>query len=121
MERADAHQDCVRLRTGDQTPEAAHLRANRRLQTAVTNATTKVNEDFEARKFFVSFVTFVVWISLCRALPDHTSHEERAEVLEIERRLLCLAHRLDDLGQGIQILADQPDDEIVIVPIETVT
>src|SRR5207247_8148916 len=48
-----------------------------------------------------------------RALPDGTADEERAEALEVQRRLLRLPHRLDDRRERIEILPDQSDDEVV--------
>src|SRR5262245_3301456 len=47
--------------------------------------------------------------------------EKRPESIEVERRLLCLPHHLNDCGQRIQILSDQADDEVVVVAIESVT
>ena len=55
-----------------------------------------------------------------RRLPDGAADEERAETVEVERGLLRLAHRLDDGGQREEILADQADDEVVVVAVEAV-
>ena len=48
-------------------------------------------------------------------LPDGAPDEERSEPFQIQRRLLRLAHRLHDGGQRVELLADQPDDEVVVV------
>ena len=53
-------------------------------------------------------------------MPDDAADEERAEPVEVERGLLRLAHRLDDGGEREQLLADQPDDEVVVVAVEPV-
>src|SRR4051812_27838439 len=53
-----------------------------------------------------------------RRLPDRAADEERTQAVEVERGLLRLAHRLDHRGQGKQLLADQADDEVVVVAIE---
>ena len=51
---------------------------------------------------------------------DDPADEERAEPVEVERRLLRLAHRLDDGRERKQLLADQADDEVVVVAVEAV-
>src|SRR5437588_701334 len=60
---------------------------------------------------------------LCRvrgALPYGFAHQERAQPVEVERRLLRLAHRLHEGRQRKQILSDESDDEVVVVAIEAV-
>src|SRR3954465_3180770 len=54
------------------------------------------------------------------ALPDGPADEERTQTVEIERSLLRLAHRLDDGGEREEILTDEPDDEVVVVTVESV-
>ncbi len=54
------------------------------------------------------------------ALPRHSPHEERPESLEMERRLLRLAHPLDDDRERVQLGPEQADDEVVVVAIEAV-
>src|SRR6187401_820595 len=46
--------------------------------------------------------------------------EKRAEPIEVERGLLSLSHHLNDCGEGVQILSDQANDEVVVVAIESV-
>src|SRR4029079_15320298 len=53
-----------------------------------------------------------------RALPRHPPHEERPQALEVERGLLRLAHALDDDREWVQLRAEQPDDEVVVVAVE---
>src|SRR5262245_62700974 len=55
-----------------------------------------------------------------RALPHNSPHEERAEPLEVKRRLLRLPHPLDDDRERMQLGAEQSDDEVVVVAIEAV-
>src|SRR4051812_31647701 len=55
-----------------------------------------------------------------RALPAGLADEEGAELFDVLRRLLRLAHLLDALGQRRQLLADQADDELVVVLVQAV-
>src|SRR6476620_4375644 len=59
--------------------------------------------------------------SLLDALPKRPAYEKRAEPLQVQRRLLRLPHRLHQRRQRVQFLADQPDDEVVVIPVEAVT
>src|SRR6476469_3727375 len=52
--------------------------------------------------------------------PDGAADEEGPEAIEIERRLLRLPHHLYDRGERKQILADEADDEVVVVAVEAV-
>ena len=100
-ERADADQAGVRVRTGDEAPEAADVCGDRRCEAALKGCVS-VND------------------CLRRTLPQCSTDEERTEPLEIQRRLLRFPHHLDDRGERIEILSDQPDDEVVVVLVEAV-
>src|SRR4051794_20706741 len=52
---------------------------------------------------------------------DDPTDEEGAEPIEIKRCLLRAPHSLDDRGEREQLLADEPDDEVVVVAIEPMT
>src|SRR5215217_7949441 len=54
------------------------------------------------------------------ALPERAADEERSQPFQVQRGLLRLPHRLDQRRERIQILADQADDEVVVVLVETV-
>ena len=54
------------------------------------------------------------------ALPRDPADEERPETLEMERRLLRLAHPLDDDRERVQLGPEQADDEVVVVAVEPV-
>src|SRR3954463_13360828 len=53
-------------------------------------------------------------------LPDDAADEKGTETVEVKRGLLRLAHRLDNGRERKQILADESDDEVVVVAIEAV-
>src|SRR5262249_27496958 len=53
-------------------------------------------------------------------LPRHSADEERTEVLEVERGLPGLPHALDDDRERVELGPEEPDDEIVVVPVEPV-
>src|SRR4051794_24606155 len=59
--------------------------------------------------------------SLEARLPDRAADEKGAEPVEVERGLLGFAHRLHDGREREQLLADETDDEVVVVAIEAVT
>ena len=54
-------------------------------------------------------------------LPDGLADKERPDLAEVLRRLPRLAHPLDDGRERIQRLAQEPDDEVVVVRIKAVT
>src|SRR5881394_1574807 len=56
----------------------------------------------------------------CRALPDRLADEEWPQAVEVLRGLLGLAHLLHDRGERMQPRAEQADDEVVVVLVETV-
>jgi hypothetical protein len=47
-------------------------------------------------------------------------HEERAQRLDVLRRLDRLAHGLHEMGERVELPADEPDDEVVVVDVEAV-
>jgi hypothetical protein len=55
-----------------------------------------------------------------RALPQHVADEEGAEGVDVLRRLDRLPHRVDQVGQGVELAADETDDEVVVVGVEAV-
>src|SRR4029079_7258984 len=54
------------------------------------------------------------------ALPRDSPDEERPESLEVERRLFRLPHALHDDRQRMELRAEEPDDEVVVVAVEAV-
>src|SRR5439155_10287981 len=54
------------------------------------------------------------------ALPEDEADEERPEALDVLRGLRRLAHGLDEVRERMQIAADEPDDEVVVVSVEPV-
>src|SRR5207247_6019148 len=55
-----------------------------------------------------------------RTLPERVADEERAERLDVLRGLDGLPHGLHEVRKGMQVAADETDDEIVIVDVEPV-
>src|SRR2546428_13795513 len=55
-----------------------------------------------------------------RTLPERVADEERAERLDVLRGLDGLPHGLHEVRKGMQVAADQTDDEIVVVDVEPV-
>src|SRR5262249_59916091 len=53
-----------------------------------------------------------------RALPERVADEERPERLDVLRRLHGLPHRLDEMREWMEVAADQPDHEIVVVDVQ---
>src|SRR5215470_16754277 len=52
------------------------------------------------------------------ALPEDVAHEEGAEGVDVLRGLDRLAHGLYEVGQRVEVLAHQADDEVVVVDVE---
>src|SRR4051812_39649933 len=54
-------------------------------------------------------------------LPGNPADEERAQPVEVQRRLLGLPHALDDHRERLQLRADETDHEVVVVLVQSVT
>ena len=54
------------------------------------------------------------------APPEDVAHEEGAERLDVLRRLCRAAHRLDEVGQRVQLTAHEADHEVVVDGVEPV-
>src|SRR5205823_12515310 len=53
-------------------------------------------------------------------LPEGVADEERSERSEVLGGLRRLAHGLHEMGQRVQLAADEADDEVVVVDVEAV-
>src|ERR1700742_3250197 len=51
---------------------------------------------------------------------EHVAHEERPHLHDELGGLPRAAHGLDHVGERVQLLADEPDDELVVVRVEPV-
>ena len=66
------------------------------------------------------YLLLLRWPPLAHVLPQRPADKERPQPLQVQRRLLGLAHALHDRRQRVQLRPQQPDHEVVVVLVQPV-